>query len=74
MNILYVKPEEVGEKQIQVISPEDIRHLSKVLRVKVGDTLPVSDGSEWEYVGRIEEISVKKLVKNGKVDLLYALF
>lgn len=57
MNILYVKPEEVGEKQIQVISPEDIRHLSKVLRVKVGDMLPVSDGSEWEYVGRIEEIS-----------------
>lgn len=57
MNILYVKPEEVGEKQIQVTSPEDIRHLSKVLRVKVGDTLPVSDGSEWEYVGRIEEIS-----------------
>ena len=46
MNILYVKPEEVGEKQIQVISPEDIRHLSKVLRVKVGDMLPVSDGSE----------------------------
>ena len=57
MNILYVKPEEVGEKQIQVISPEDIRHLSKVLRVKAGDMLPVSDGSEWEYVGRIEEIS-----------------
>lgn len=57
MNILYVKPDEVGEKQIQVTSPEDIRHLSKVLRVKVGDMLPVSDGSEWEYVGRIEEIS-----------------
>ena len=57
MNILYVKPDEVGEKRIQVTSPEDIRHLSKVLRVKVGDTLPVSDGSEWEYVGRIEEIS-----------------
>ena len=62
MNILYVKPEEVGEKQIQVTSPEDIRHLSKVLRVKVGDTLPVSDGSEWEYVGRIEEISEYEIV------------
>lgn len=62
MNILYVKPEEVGEKQIQVISPEDIRHLSKVLRVKVGDTLPVSDGSEWEYVGRIEEISEDRII------------
>lgn len=57
MNILYVKPDEVGEKKIQVTSPEDIRHLSKVLRVQVGDTIPVSDGSEWEYVGRIEEIS-----------------
>lgn len=57
MNILYVKPDEVSEKQIQVTTPEDIRHLSKVLRVKVGDMLPVSDGSEWEYVGRIEEIS-----------------
>lgn len=57
MNILYVKPDEVGEKKIQVTSPEDIRHLSKVLRVKVGDTISVSDGSEWEYVGRIEEIS-----------------
>lgn len=57
MNILYVKPNEVGEKQIQVTSPEDIRHLSKVLRAKIGETVPVSDGSEWEYVGRIEEIS-----------------
>lgn len=57
MNILYVKPDEVGEKQIQVTSPEDIRHLSKVLRAKIGETVPVSDGSEWEYVGRIEEIS-----------------
>lgn len=62
MNILYVKPEEVGEKQIQVTSPEDIRHLSKVLRVKVGDMLPVSDGSEWEYVGRIEEISADGII------------
>lgn len=62
MNILYVKPDEVGEKQIQVTSPEDIRHLSKVLRAKIGDTVPVSDGSEWEYVGRIEEISEDGIV------------
>lgn len=62
MNILYVKPEEVGEKQIQVTSPEDIRHLSKVLRAKIGDTVPVSDGSEWEYVGRIEKVSEDGIV------------
>ena len=62
MNILYVKPDEVGEKQIQVTSPEDIRHLSKVLRVKVGDTIPVSDGSEWEYIGKIEEVSENAIV------------
>lgn len=62
MNILYVKPDEVGEKQIHVTSPEDIRHLSKVLRAKIGDTVPVSDGSEWEYVGRIEEISEDGIV------------
>ena len=62
MNILYVKPDEVGEKQIQVTSPEDIRHLSKVLRGKIGNTVSVSDGSEWEYVGRIEEISEDGIV------------
>lgn len=62
MNILYVKPDEVGEKQIQVTSPEDIRHLSKVLRVKIGDTIPVSDGSEWEYIGKIEEVSENAIV------------
>lgn len=62
MNILYVKPDEVGEKQIQVTSPEDIRHLSKVLRVEVGDTIPVSDGSEWEYIGKIEEVSENAIV------------
>lgn len=62
MNILYVKPDEVGEKQIQVTSPEDIRHLSKVLRVKAGDTIPVSDGSEWEYIGKIEEVSENAIV------------
>ncbi len=57
MNILIVNQEDVGDRSIFVSSPEDVHHLVKVLRAKVGDVFPVSDGSSWEYLGRIEDIS-----------------
>lgn len=57
MNILIVNQSDVGDRTIFVYSKEDIHHLVKVLRSKVGDVVPVSDGSCWEYLGRIDEIS-----------------
>lgn len=57
MNILHLNQNDVGDKSIFVSSPETIHHLVKVLRAKVGDIYPVSDGSCWEYLGRIEKIS-----------------
>lgn len=56
MNIIFVDPSDVREKEILVTNPEDLHHLTKVLRIKIGQEIPISDRTEWEYLGRVEEI------------------
>ncbi|XVG95305.1 RsmE family RNA methyltransferase [Eubacteriales bacterium KG127] len=57
MNIIFVDPSDVREKEILVTNPEDLYHLTKVLRVKLGQEITISDRTEWEYLGRVEEIN-----------------
>ncbi|MBQ1986206.1 MAG: 16S rRNA (uracil(1498)-N(3))-methyltransferase [Clostridia bacterium] len=40
-----------------VIDGEDGRHISRSLRMRIGEALTVSDGSGYDYDGEIEEIS-----------------
>ena len=56
MNRFFVAPDNVKEKSIIIDSKEDIKHLAKVLRLKEGDEIEVSDGCEWEYTAVISDI------------------
>ncbi len=37
----------IGDKYIKITDQGDIRHLSKVLRLREGDEIDVSDSMEW---------------------------
>lgn len=46
----------IGDKYIKITDRGDIRHLSKVCRLRVGDEIDVSDSMEWEYRAEIAAI------------------
>lgn len=52
----FVEPDAVCGADIYLDKPEDIRHLTKVLRAKIGDAVVISDGMDWEYETEIAEI------------------
>lgn len=53
---LFVDAGCIKDKYIKITDRGDIRHLSKVLRLKAGDSVDVSDSMEWEY--RTEIVSI----------------
>lgn len=52
----FVDSSDVSEKTIIIRSKEDIKHITKVLRLKEGDKLEISDSTEWEYEVEIDFI------------------
>jgi 16S rRNA (uracil1498-N3)-methyltransferase len=52
----FVDAADVQGNTIYIRSKEDIKHISKVLRMKEGDELEISDSSQWEYDAEIEFI------------------
>lgn len=68
MSRFFVDAADVGEKTIRIRSKEDIRHMRKVLRLKEGSIIEVSDSSQWEYTAEIlsveeEQVEAKILDK-----------
>jgi 16S rRNA (uracil1498-N3)-methyltransferase len=57
MSRFFVRPEDVGEEEILLRDPGDIKHLSKVLRLQPGDEIEISDSSCFEYRAEISEIA-----------------
>ncbi len=53
-----MNPEDIGNNLIIIKSADDLHHMIKVLRLKEGDEVDVSDSVEWEY--RAEIISLDK--------------
>ena len=53
MSRFFVAPENVGVEYITIENREDLHHMNKVLRLKAGDEIDVSDGDMWEYHGKI---------------------
>ena len=43
------------------ITGEDVRHLSRVLRLRVGDAVEICDGACTDYTGRIEAITEQEV-------------
>ena len=50
----FVDATDVQDNSIFIRSKEDIKHIAKVLRLKEGDVLEISDSTEWEYEGEIQ--------------------
>ena len=57
MSRFFVNPEDIGNNLITIHNTDDIHHMMKVLRLKEGDEVDISDGVEWEYHARIESLS-----------------
>lgn len=53
MSRFFVDAADVGEKSVLIRSKEDIKHIRKVLRLKEGDVIEVSDSCQWEYRAEI---------------------
>lgn len=57
MNRFFVSPRDISaEKKEIIISGEDVKHISKVLRLSKGDTVEVCDGEQYEFIAEIEDI------------------
>lgn len=54
----FVTKDAVKENIIEITNQDDIKHISKVLRLAEGDFIDVSDSEEYEY--RVELIQVTK--------------
>lgn len=57
----FTEKENITEKAIY-ISGDDVKHISKVLRLRAGDEITVCDGDGTDYECRISEISADRVV------------
>lgn len=53
---IFTSPSNIEEKYIRITDKGDIKHMIKVMRLKSGDKVDVSDGSKWEYETVIDEV------------------
>ncbi|MCQ2546829.1 MAG: 16S rRNA (uracil(1498)-N(3))-methyltransferase [Clostridia bacterium] len=53
MSRFFVGPENIGSKIIIINDRDDLHHMVKVLRLREGDEVDISDTVEWEYHARI---------------------
>ncbi len=56
MRRFFVEAADVGEASIFIRSKGDIKHMEKVLRLKEGDKIEISDSAQWEYEAEIRSI------------------
>lgn len=68
MNRFFVDSGNVHDGTVVINDPGDVKHIRKVLRMKIGDTVEISDRVQWEYVCEIiysgdDEIEAKILDK-----------
>ena len=57
MSRFFVNERDIGDSEIVITDSGDLRHMRKVLRLKPGDEVEVSDSAKWEYRAVIEEIT-----------------
>ena len=62
MSRFFTDASNIGDEYISITDRQDIKHLSKVLRLKEGDSVDVSDSAEWEYKAEIEEIREDEVI------------
>ena len=57
MRRFFIDEGNVGAGTVTVTDRDDIHHMARVLRLKEGDTIGLSDGHRWEYEAVIEKLS-----------------
>ena len=62
MSRFFVTPDAVGDVAIRITDREDLHHMTKVLRLKPGDEIEVSDGTAWEYRGVLRLVTTEEAV------------
>jgi len=65
MSRFFVEKNAVKENFIEITDQSDIRHIMKVLRLKAGDFIEVSDSEQYEYQVELNEISSERIL--GKI-------
>lgn len=68
MSRFFVEQTDIYDSEIIISQKSDVKHIKKVLRMKPGDLLEISDGDAWEYEGEIlhiddDQIEVKIIDK-----------
>lgn len=61
MSRFFVDKKNISEESI-LIDGEDVLHISRVLRMKEGDTLTVCDAEKCDYLCEISNVSKKEIV------------
>lgn len=61
MHKFFVNDESIKNNEI-LITGDDVNHISKVLRLRIGEEIKVSNGSGSEYLCAISEISKKEVI------------
>lgn len=56
MSRFFVEPENIGSGIIVINDRDDLHHMVKVLRLREGDEVDISDTVEWEYRARITSL------------------
>lgn len=57
MNRFFVDYTAIGDENITITDKNDIRHITKVLRLMPGDVIEVSDSARFEYQAKILSVS-----------------
>lgn len=53
MSRFFTTRENIGANTVKITDKQDIQHITKVLRLKEGDKIEVSDSDKWEYKAEI---------------------
>lgn len=61
MHKFFVKTDNIINDKINITN-DDVRHITKVLRLKIGDSIQICDGNENEYICDIVEINKKSVI------------
>ena len=63
MNRFFVKKDDIADNTAIIIG-EDVKHISKVLRMAPGDKVMLCDGEGYQYLAKIEDISKEQVNLN----------
>lgn len=62
MSRFFVEPSDIQGRYIYITDKNDLHHIKKVLRLKPGSEVDISDKMDWEYRAKIEKIQDEQVV------------